>query len=202
MQVVARLAAGLLTLTTLVACTAVDYVQASPEEVAAAVYRPDAPPSMTLITVVNNTTGAGGHTSLLVTASQQVLFDPAGSFRDERVKVRGDVIYGMTPAWVDAYKSAHARSTYHVVSQTIPLTPQQAERALQLVQSNGVVSAAYCTNATSSLMRKIPGFENIRTTFYPVKLQEQIATRPDVTTERLFENDAGGIVEGVRAAQL
>jgi len=186
----------------LAACAASDYVQATPQEVAAAAYRPDAPPSMTLITVVNNTTGAGGHTALLVTGSQQVLFDPAGSFRDDRVKVRGDVIYGMTPSWVAAYKSAHARASHHVVSQTLPLSQQQAETALQLVQSNGAVGPAYCTNSTSSLIRQIPGFEDIQTTFYPVKLMDQIAGRGDVVTDRHYENDAGGVVDGIAAAQL
>lgn len=197
-----RLLALLWSLAAVAACTAADYTQATPEEVAAVAYRPDAPPSMTLITVINNTTGDGGHTSLVVTASQQVVFDPAGSFRDERVKVRGDVIYGMSPAWVRAYKGAHARATHHVVSQTMTLTPEQAEIALQLVMRNGAVAPAFCTNATSALMKQIPGFEDIRTTFYPVKLMEQIARRPGVTTDYLYENDAGGVVDGIVAAQL
>lgn len=184
------------------ACSGTDYDQATPEEVDAAAYRPDGPPSMTLITVVNNRTGAGGHTALLVSGNQQVIFDPAGSFRDERVAVRGDVIYGVSPAWFNAYKSAHARASHHVVSQTIPLTPEQAETALQLVQRNGVVAPAFCANATSSLMKNIPGFENISTTFYPANLMDQVATRPDVATDRLYENDAGGVVDGIAAAQL
>lgn len=157
---------------------------------------------MTLFTMVNNTTGAGGHSALMVSGSQQVIFDPAGSFRDERVAVRGDVIYGMTPAWVRAYKSAHARASHHVVGQTMSLTPEQAEIALQLVMNNGAVGAAYCTRSTSALMKQVPGFDDITTTFYPVNLMEQVARRPGVTTQRYYENDAGGVVDGIAAAQL
>ena len=171
--------------------------ESTPQQIAAAVYRPSSPPSMTLFTMVNNRTGAGAHSALLINASQSVLFDPAGSFEHERVPERGDVLYGMSPSWVRSYKSAHARETYHVVSQEIPVSVAQAERALQLVQSNGAVPSAMCANATSGVLRQIPGFQGIRQGFYPLKLMEQIRQMPDVTTTRLFENDDGGVRDGV-----
>lgn len=192
-----KFAAALSMLAFLSACAAGAVNDASPEEVARAVYVPAGPPSLTVKTVVNNKTGAGGHSSLLVSGSQQVIFDPAGTFRHEDVVERGDVLYGMSPAWVAAYRSAHARNTYHVVSQKIELTPAQAEQALQLVQSNGPVPSAFCANATSSLLRQIEGFEDIKVTFYPVKLMEQIAQRPDVVTDRYYENDEGDVVDGI-----
>ncbi len=157
---------------------------------------------MTLITVVNNRTGAGGHSSLIVSGSQQVIFDPAGSFQHEDVARRSDVLYGMSPGWVAAYKSAHARDTYHVVSQKIPLTAEQAAIALQLVQTNGAVPSAFCANATSSLMRQVPGFESISVTFYPVKLQDQVEMLPGVKTDKYFENDAGDVVDGIVGVAL
>lgn len=171
-------------------------------EVAAAAYVAPGPKSLTLITVVNNRSGSGGHTALLVNGSQRVIFDPAGSFRDPRVIERGDVLYGMSDKWVQAYLSAHARSTYHVVSQTIPVTDAQAEQALKLAMENGQVPGAYCANATSSLLSKVAGFDGISTTFYPVKLLEQFAELPNVTTTKYYENDAGDVIDAIQAAQL
>lgn len=182
-------------------CAVSSPFEVSREEAAAKAYVPDGPPRLTIFTMVNNNTGHGGHTALMVSGSQQVIFDPAGSFLHEQVPERGDVLYGMSPAWVQAYKSAHARSTHHVVTQEIVVTPEQAELALQLVQKNGAVPGAFCTNSTSSLLRQIPGFEDIQTTFYPVKLMDQIAARPGVVTDRYFENDAGDVRDGIEAAQ-
>ena len=186
-------------LATLAACAGSSFDDASAQEAAAAAYVPSGPPKLTLITVVNNKTGSGGHSALIVSGSQQVIFDPAGSFRHPDATERGDVLYGMSPGWIAAYKSAHSRSTYHVVSQEIQVTPAQAETALQLVQSNGAVGSAFCANATSSLLRKIPGFEDTSVTFYPVKLMEQIETRPGVVTDRYYEDDDGNVVDGIRA---
>nr|WP_238935797.1 hypothetical protein [Sulfitobacter mediterraneus] len=152
--------------------------------------------------MVNNRTGSGGHTALMVNGSQRVIFDPAGSFRDPRVTERGDVLYGVTPGWLQAYKSAHARSTYHVVSQEFVVTPEQAEKALRLVQANGAVPGAFCANATTGILSQIDGFEGVKQTFYPVKLMEQIESFPGVRTTRLYENDAGDVIDAVKAGQL
>lgn len=163
----------------------------------AAIYVPKGPPKLTLFTVVNNRTGNGGHTALLVSGAEQVLFDPAGSFRHEGLFESGDVLYGVSPAWVQAFKSAHARSAYHVVSQEIEVTPAQAERTLQLVKANGAVNGAFCTNATTRLLKQVPGFEDITVTFYPVNLMEQMASRSNVRTDRYYEDDVGDVVAGI-----
>ena len=202
MKVFALLLAGLLAGGLLAGCSVDNSPDSSLQEVAAAAYRSPEPPSLTIFTMVNNRTGNGGHTALMVNGSQRVIFDPAGSFRDSRLPERGDVLYGVTPGWLQAYKSAHARSTFHVVAQEIPVTAAQAQTALQLVQANGAVPGAFCTNATTGVLRQIPGFEDIDTTFYPVKLMEQIAARPGVKTTKLYENDEGDVIDAVRAAQL
>jgi hypothetical protein len=183
-------------------CSVDNSPDSSPAAVAAAAYRAEGPPTLTVFTMVNNRTGNGGHSSILVNASQQVIFDPAGSFRDPVLVERGDVLFGMTPGRIKSYKSAHARSTFHVVSQEIPVTAAQAERALQLVLANGAVPGAYCTQATTGILSQIPGFENIQRTFYPVKFMEQVATLPGVKTTRLYENDEGDVIDAVRAGQL
>ncbi|MFK7870153.1 MAG: hypothetical protein AB8B58_13050 [Roseobacter sp.] len=162
-------------------------------------YISNEPPKLTVFTVVNNATGAGGHTALLVSGSEQVLFDPAGSFRHEDLFEREDVLYGVSPGWVQAFKSAHARDTYHVVTQEFTVTSQQAETALALVKSNGSVGSALCTNSTTRLLKQVPGFSDVSVTFFPKKLMEQMATRPGVITERYYENDAGDVVDGIVA---
>ncbi|CUH76044.1 hypothetical protein TRM7557_00685 [Tritonibacter multivorans] len=171
---------------------------------AQAAYRDPGAPSMMLITMVNNRTGKGGHTSLMVNASQRVIFDPAGSFKADVVPEYNDVLYGITPAVFKAYRGSHARETFHVVTQEVALTPAQAERAFQLVTSNGRVPGAYCANATSGIMAQIPGFESIDRTFFPVRLQEQFGTLPGVITQRYYENDSEDLQVGIAAnnAQL
>lgn len=162
-------------------------------------YRHPGPPMVTLITVVNNRTGAGGHSSLLISGSQRILFDPAGSFRPDWVTEYGDVLYGMNERYFRAYKSAHARDSHHVVTQTVTVSADAAERALQLAQAGGSVPDAFCANATSGILRQLPEFQDVRSTFYPVNLMEQLARKPGVASERYFENDAGDVVDGIAA---
>lgn len=197
-----RLFSAAAVLALLAACAADTSPDSPPAAVAAAAFRSAEPPSLTLFTMVNNRTGGGGHTALMVNGSQRVIFDPAGSFRDARVVERGDVLYGITPGWLQAYKSAHARVSHHVVSQTITVTPDQAEKALRIVQNHGGVAAAYCAQSTTGILAQLDGFEGINRTFYPVKVMEQFAQLPNVTTTKLYENDSGDVIDAVRATQL
>jgi hypothetical protein len=172
--------------------------ESPPEAIEAAIHLHDGPPTLTLITMVNNRSGAGAHSALLVQGAQSVLFDPAGSFEHPRVPERGDVLYGMSPSWVRTYKSAHARSSFHVVSQEFAVTPAQAARAMQLVEANGAVPSALCAIATSSVLQQIPGFEAIERGYYPLKLMEQVERLPGVQTTRYFEDDEGNVRDGIR----
>ncbi|SFG66494.1 hypothetical protein [Sulfitobacter dubius] len=186
----------------LAGCSVDQSPDSPPDVVARAAYRSSEPPSLTLMTMVNNRTGSGGHTALMVNGSQRVIFDPAGSFRDARLVERGDVLYGVTPGWLQAYKSAHARSTFHVVTQEIQVTPAVAERALQLVTTHGAVPGAFCASATSGILGEIPSFQNVGSTFYPVKLQERFEALPGVTTTKYYEDDEGDVIDALRAAEL
>lgn len=167
------------------------------EEQQRVAYRHPGPPSLTLVTVINNRTGAGGHSSIVVSGSQRVIFDPAGSFRPDWVTEYGDVLYGMNESVYRAYKSAHARNSHHVVTQSFAVSPETAERALQLVKARGTVPGAFCANATSSILKQLPEFQDIRVTFYPVQLMEQLDGRPGVDAERLYEDDDGHVVDGI-----
>jgi hypothetical protein len=175
---------------------------ASNERIKEVAYRAPGPATLTVMTMVNNRTGGGGHTALMINGSQRVIFDPAGSFVNERVPEQQDVLFGVTPAVLAGYKSAHARSTFHVVSQTIEVTEEQAETALNLALSNGAVPQTYCTNATTGLLKQVPGFGDIKQTFYPTNLMEQFSARPGVFEDRHYEDDEGTIRDGVAKVEL
>lgn len=162
---------------------------ATDEEVAAAAYKHNGPSSLTLYTMINNRTGSGAHTSLMINASQRVVFDPAGSVRLKAVPEVNDVLYGITPEIRQFYESAHARETYHVKAQTVIVPAEVAERALRLAVSNGAVSPSMCTNSTSQILSKLPGFESVSSTWFPNNLSAQFGKLPGVTTRVLREND-------------
>lgn len=167
------------------------------ETIAAVSYRDPGPSTLTLYTMVNNRTGKGGHSSLMINASERVIFDPAGSFKSTVVPERNDVLFGITPGVELAYRGSHARSTFHVVVQTAEVTPEQAEIAYRLALKSGPVPGVYCANATSSLLKQVPGFENIDVTFYPTKLERQFGSLPGVRTERYYENDSPDLDTGI-----
>ena len=163
---------------------------ASPEVISSASYRHPGPPALTLFTMINNRSGAGAHTSLMINGSQRVIFDPAGTVRLSAVPERGDVLYGITPGVADFYARAHARETYHVVIQRIEVSPEVAERALQLAISNGGVASAQCALSTARILRQLPGFESIGSTWFPKRLMDDFEALPGVQTTKIFENDA------------
>ncbi|WGW04828.1 hypothetical protein [Tropicibacter oceani] len=176
---------------TLAGCAAnTSGVDSTPEEIAAAAYRHPGPTELTLYTMINNRSGSGAHTSLLINApSQRVVFDPAGSVRLRAVPEMRDVLYGITPQVKDFYERAHARRTYHVRIQTIQVSPQVAEAALRMAEARGPVASAQCSASTSELLSKLPGFESIKSTWYPNNLADQFAKLPGVTDRKLYEND-------------
>ncbi len=163
---------------------------ATPEEAARFAYRHDGPPELILYTMINNRSGTGAHTSLLINASQRVVFDPAGSVQLSRMPEIGDVLYGITPQVKDFYERAHARETYHVRIQRKQVPAAVAEQALRLVQANGRVAPAQCTSVTARILGQLPGFESIDTVLFPNKLAEQFARLPGVEERRLYEDDA------------
>lgn len=172
----------------LTACTVPNSGGADLEEVSRAAYSHDGPPSITLYTMLSNRNGAGAHTSILVNGSQRVAFDPAGSFRHEKIVSRNDTVFGMTPYLVDQYTRFHARETYHVVIQTIEVSPEVAEQALQMVVNHPAVMQSHCAMSTSQLLSKLPGFEDVKPSYYPKRLMETFADK-GATFERLYEYD-------------
>ena len=173
----------------LAACAA-ESVIAPPEAVAAARYVHDAPTSITLYTVINNNSGAGAHSGLLINASQRIMFDPAGTFQHPRVPERNDVHYGMTPRIVNFYIDYHARETFRMIEQTVIVSPGVAELIKQRAEAYGAVPKAQCSNSITSILAGVPGFESIGSTWYPAKLSDRFAKLPGVTSRTITDDDA------------
>ena len=158
--------------------------------VQAARYVHDGPPAVTLYTVINNQTGAGAHSGLLINGSERVLFDPAGSFYHPRLPERNDMHHGMSDRMVAFYIDYHARVTYRVVEQTVLVSPQVAELVIARAKARGAVAKSQCANSISGILRDVPGFEGLASTFFPVKLSDSFAKLPGVTSRVITDDDA------------
>lgn len=163
----------------------------TPEQAAAAAYRHPGEPEIILYTMINNRTGSGAHSSMLINApSQRVIYDPTGSVRFQNVPEIGDVLYGITPQAKQFFESAHARSTYRMLALRRPVDGAVAERALKLVQSKGAAAPALCSNAVSDTLGQLPGFESLGGIWTPMKLANRFEKLPNVSRRELRENDS------------
>ena len=177
-------------------------IKAPVEKVAAARYQSEEPPSITLLTSINERTGAGAHSALLVNASQRVLFDPAGTFQHPSLPERGDVLYGMTDRMVWFYRDYHGRNSetehFNLYEQKVYVSPEVAERALQLVMNNGAVPKAQCARSISSILRQLPGFENVKGSWFPKTLRDNFNVVPGIHAQVFTEeNDNPGAGHGI-----
>lgn len=157
-------------------------VWAPDEAVAAARYQHPGPTEIALVTSLNDRSGAGAHSALLINASERVLFDPAGNWDDPNAPERNDVRFGMTPQMEVNYFAYQSHGPYHAVIQRLTVPPALAEQALELAKANGAVAPALCASATSGLLRQLPGFEGLPATMFPATLMEAFSTLPGVRT--------------------
>jgi hypothetical protein len=188
-----RIFVALLALIALTACGAggtSSAPSASDSAILAARHVGDDQPSVTLFTVVNNQTGSGAHSGLLIDGSERVLFDPAGSFNHPRLPERGDMHHGMSDPMVAFYIDYHARETYRVIEQKLPVSPQVAEIVIARAKAHGAVPKAHCANSISAILRDVPGFESLGVTFFPNRLADQFGELPGVTSRVITDDDA------------
>lgn len=173
----------------LAACTGPSVV-ARPEDIARVMYRHPGPTALTLYTVKNVGTENGAHTGLLISASQRVVFDPAGSFGHPSIPETNDVLFGITPRVEQAYISYHSRASYYTVSQSVQVSAQVAEQALRLAMGYGAVAKANCSRATVDILSQLAGFESLHFTLFPDNLERQFAQIPGVVTQEYRETDS------------
>ncbi|MCU4651344.1 hypothetical protein N8I71_00750 [Roseibacterium sp. SDUM158016] len=171
------------------ACAA-EPVWAPDEAVSQARYVPDGPARVTLLTMISNRNGSGGHSALLIDGPERVLFDPAGSWRHPLAPERNDVIYGMTPTLYGFYIDYHARETYHVVVQEVDITPGQAVALIEAVEAYGPVPSAQCSAAVSSVLMRTPGFQSMSRNLFPTRTMQQFSQIPGVRESRVYDDDS------------
>lgn len=164
-------------------------VWAPDEAVRQARFTTGEPPSITLFTVIGIPRGEGAHSALMIDGSQRVMFDPAGTWNHPAVPERNDVHYGITPMIRAFYIDYHARETYYVEEHRKVVTPEVAEQAIRAVEAYGAVPKAMCANATSSVLRGLPGFEGVPGSYYPLKVRDGFAALPGVVKKTHHDGD-------------
>lgn len=184
-----RATLGLLLLLGMAACGA-DHKFADSATVEQARYVSDEPPSVTLYTVINNNTDAGAHSSLLINGSQRVMYDPAGTWYHPSVPERNDLHYGMTPRMTSFYIDYHARVTFRVIEQKLLVSREMADQIIAAAIAEGASGKATCANTLSNMMRKIPGFESIGSTWFPKALAKDFGKLPGVTERVIRDGDS------------
>ncbi|WP_313135943.1 hypothetical protein [Paracoccus jeotgali] len=182
-----------LALPLLLAACGADNIWASDDAVRAARYRSEEPPSISLLTVIGIPRGEGGHTALLLNGSQQVIWDPAGSFSHPRAPERHDVLYGITPQMRNVYIDYHARDVgkerYYVTLDTVQVPLEVADAAIRSAEMQGPANKAFCANATTSVLRRVPGFQQAPGGFSPLRTREWFLTLPGVQTSTFYDGD-------------
>lgn len=158
-------------------------------EVTRALYPNGGDTKLTLFTVVNNRTGAGDHSALLISGAHRILYDPAGSWFHTSAPQRNDVHYGISTRLEQIYLGYHARATHHVVVQTIPVTPETAALAMRLAEEARPAPAGACAIRTGGILRRLPGLEGLPGSPFPRRLMNGVAELPGVTTRRVDVED-------------
>ncbi|MGV8986217.1 MAG: hypothetical protein ACOH2H_08035 [Cypionkella sp.] len=165
----------------LAACSG-DHKWATDAQVAQAAYVAGPPASVTLITSINGHTHAGAHSAIIINGSQRVLYDPAGSWElaNGAAPERKDLHYGMNPSAVASYLNFQAQGVFYVVSQTIDVPQSVADQVIADAVAHGSAPSAFCTQANSSILRAVPGFESLPATFFPKVLSHAFGKLPGV----------------------
>lgn len=179
----------LVTMLFLAACAA-DTKYASDAEVARAAYVNSEPAAITLVTMINNRSGEGGHSAVIVNGSQQVLWDPAGTWFHRSAPERYDLHYGFTNTLREFYYDYHARETFHLVIQELPVSRALADQAIRAFAAQGAAPKSFCSNYTSKALRTVPGFEDMPVSFFPKTTMKAFAKLPGVKTRRIYDDDA------------
>jgi hypothetical protein len=183
-----RLCAALACAFTLASCGA-DANFADDAAVARASFVSGEPPSVTLYTVVNNRSNEGAHSSLLLDGRERVIYDPAGTWHHPTAPERFDMHYGMTDQMVSFYIDYHARETFRVIEQEIYVSQATMDLIMARAIAKGAAGKATCANTLSAILRDVPGFESIGSTWFPNRLAEDFGALAGVTERTIRDGD-------------
>lgn len=167
------------------------YRAAEPEEVARARYVSEAPPSVTLLSMVNAETGRSAHSALLINGSEQVLYDPAGTFQHPDLPRRSDIHYGVTPRYLDYYERYHARFSHYVHAQQVQVSRATADQVLANAEALGRTPKMLCAGSVTGAVRSVEPFTRVRSTLFPESVRRDFAAVPGVQDRYVRESDSG-----------
>lgn len=167
------------------------YNPATPVEIARATYVSPEPPSVTLLSMINTRSGGSAHAALLINGSQQVLYDPAGTFTHPDLPRADDMHYGMSPKFVQYYKDYHARFEYFVQAQKVMVDRATADRIIAQAQAQGKTLKMHCAIAIAGALQGIPQFQDVRTSYFPQGARLDFARIPGVEDSYTYGNDIG-----------
>jgi hypothetical protein len=167
------------------------YRPASPDEIARARYASSAPASVTLMSMVNKSSGRSAHTGILINGSQQVLYDPAGTFTHPDLPRAGDVHYGITPRFVDYYERYHARFDYFVEIQQVPVSRAAADQIIANAEAQGKSLKMTCALAAADVLQPVPPFQEVSRSVFPEALRRDFAAMPEVEIRYVHDSDVG-----------
>jgi hypothetical protein len=168
-------------------CTTKKVTWAPTDEIIKATYQTNEPSSITLLTMINNTTGIGGHSALLINSKERVLFDPAGTFKHPQIPERHDVFFGMNDTAVERYIDYHARPTIHVVMQNIEIDLKTAIELTNLIKNYGPVQDMMCSYAISEILTELHDFKTIPKSFFPKIIMKNFSKLDGVTTIKVYD---------------
>jgi hypothetical protein len=181
----------------LAACGTADNKWASDAEIAAVRYTAAPPATITLITSINNRSGEGAHSGLLISGSERVIYDPAGSWDLPKpwAPERADLHYGITDTALASYLNYQSGEKYRAVMQTVVVPTEVADRAIAGAVAAGAANKAYCANTIAKILRDLPGFEAIGSTMFPRALARDFAELPGVSEK--IHAETGGVVRDI-----
>jgi hypothetical protein len=180
---------ALLAATALAGCEV--YRPAGYDEIAQARYVSAGPPSVTLVSMVNKSSGRAAHVGLLINGSEQVLYDPAGTFTHPDLPRRGDIHYGMTPRFVDYYERYHARFDYYVEAQKVPVSRAAADQLIANAQAQGKSMKMTCALEVADVLQPVPPFRDVPRSWFPEALRADFASMAGVEDRYIYESDIG-----------
>ena len=157
----------------------------------AAAFAPNQGPALfEVFSSFNVGSGNGAHSAMFINADQRVVFDPAGTFAHATLPEQHDVVYGMTPAARRAFIDYHTRATFWTTLQTVEVPPETAAFILAQAQQAGPVPDALCTRSISSILERAPAMPvQVRTTWLPERLHNQLLDQPGVVYREFRQND-------------
>lgn len=154
-------------------------------------YVSEGPAYVEVMTMVKTSTGFGEHIGIIISGSQTVLYDPAGTFRHPDLPRRQDVFYGVTPRMASYYKRFHARFKYHVEVQRVSMSVAEADELIAIAEARRATPKLFCARAASDVLNDVPTFAHVNVSFYPDNIRNAVARIPGVETTEVHETDVG-----------